>query len=122
MSFKYNLTEFCTSIKPFCFTYLIKHFGFEKVIYLDPDILVYNSFDQIFKDLSQYSIILTPHILNIQPIYSGDLAENSFLNTGVFNLGFLAIRKNETVLNMLQWWANRLIEHCYIEMLDAYFT
>ncbi|HTP12764.1 MAG TPA: hypothetical protein VMM37_04015, partial [Bacteroidota bacterium] len=40
MSFKYDVTEFCTAIKPFCFSHLFQHRGYEKVLYFDPDICV----------------------------------------------------------------------------------
>ena len=38
MSFKYNLTEFCTCIKPFTIEYFFTQKGYETVCYLDPDI------------------------------------------------------------------------------------
>ena len=37
MAFKYDLTEFCTAIKPDSILYILSQ-GYEKVIYLDPDI------------------------------------------------------------------------------------
>jgi len=33
MTFKYELVEFCTSIKPFCFDYLLTEKKYDKVIY-----------------------------------------------------------------------------------------
>ena len=45
MSFKYDLTEFCTSIKPASILYFLEKY--EKVIYLDPDILFYDSIERI---------------------------------------------------------------------------
>ena len=43
MSFKYDLTEFCTSIKPFSFRYFFNK-GYDSAIYFDPDIFVFGSF------------------------------------------------------------------------------
>src|ERR1700761_4920483 len=40
---KYNIVELNTSVKPRVFEYLIHGRGFDKVIYLDPDIKLYNS-------------------------------------------------------------------------------
>ena len=65
MSFKYNLTEFCTSIKPASFRYLLDNTESEKIIYLDPDIYFYNSIGLIFDMLSDCDILLTPHITQI---------------------------------------------------------
>lgn len=122
MSFKYNLTEFCTSIKPSSIKYLFDTLKYNRVIYLDPDILVFNSFDRIFSLLNNYSIILTPHTAEIEAVYDGDLQENSLLNSGVFNLGFIGVKNCNRTLNMLDWWEKRLIDQCYVEMLDANFT
>lgn len=38
MAFKYNLTEFCTCIKPFSIEYFFVQKGYDTVCYLDPDI------------------------------------------------------------------------------------
>ena len=68
MSFKYNLTEFCTSIKSMCFSYLFDQKKYEKGIFFDPDILIFNSLDFVFDSLTSYSIVLTPHVLNVNSI------------------------------------------------------
>jgi len=122
MTFKYNLTEFCTAIKPFSFKYLFDKFKYEKIIYLDPDILVYSSINDIINKLDNYNIILTPHIVNFYFKYTGELEEKSYLNSGVFNLGFLALHDGKETNKFLSWWSERLIKFCYNEILDAYFT
>lgn len=122
MAFKYNLTEFCTSIKPFAFSYLFKEEEYDKVIYLDPDILVFSTFSEILQTLDKYSILLTPHLSSLHKVYDGELSENSFLTTGVYNLGFLALRKEVEVYSFLDWWSLRLVKYCFNEQLDSYFT
>src|SRR5882757_167696 len=57
MAFKYSLTEFCTSIKAFCFKYLFETKKYEKVIFLDPDIYVFSTFDDILSELDACKII-----------------------------------------------------------------
>src|SRR5574344_1382467 len=42
MAFKYNLTEFCTSIKPPSISYFFS-VGYDKVAYFEPDILCFNN-------------------------------------------------------------------------------
>ena len=66
-SFKYNIVEFNTAVKPYFFEYLFSRYGFKKIIYLDPDILVLRSLKEIFESLDNYSIILTPHITSPLP-------------------------------------------------------
>lgn len=122
MSFKYDVTEFCTAIKPKCFEYIFNTLNYDQSIYLDPDIFVFNSLNVIFNDLEKYSIILTPHIINIEPDYSGDIAEKTILACGVYNLGFCALKKSIHSEKFIQWWANRLIDKCFINPSDSYFT
>lgn len=122
MSFKYDLTEFCTSIKPASFLYFIEKTDYEKIIYLDPDIYIYNSLSPIYKILENHSIVLTPHITTIKDNYKGDLPESNLLGSGVFNLGFCGISKNMTSKKMLSWWHERLIDKCYIDAYNFYFT
>jgi hypothetical protein len=121
MAFQYNLTEFCTAIKPFCFQWIYDHSAAEKVIYFDPDIYIFNSLDYIYDSLDEYKIILTPHILTMQTEYSGDMEEKSFLNSGLFNLGFIALMRDLCVYKLLAWWQNRLFKQCFIDSLNYYF-
>ncbi len=121
MAFQYNLTEFCTAIKPYCFKWLMAEKDYDGFIYFDPDIYVFNSLDYIYSNLNQYSIIVTPHILNIETNYTGEILEKGVLFSGIFNLGFLALRRGEAASKMLDWWGNRLIDKCFAEALDSYF-
>jgi hypothetical protein len=121
MSFKYNLTEFCTSIKAKCFSYLFDEKKYEKAIFLDPDILIYNSLDYVYNKLNNYSILLTPHVLNEKSITT-KVKDNDMLNTGVFNLGFIGLKNNEVSLRLLNWWNERLNDYCFIDYNEGYFT
>lgn len=122
MSFKYDLTEFCTSIKPSCFKYVFKEFNPDACIYFDPDVLVFNSLDTIYEKLVDKSIIVTPHITTIQDVYTGKLNERNLLYSGMFNLGFLALKQDGNSKKMLDWWEIRLEDRCFQNMMENYFT
>jgi hypothetical protein len=122
MSFKYDLTEFCTSIKPSCFKYVFEHYKHDVCIYFDPDILVFNSLDTIYSKLDNYSIVVTPHITTIQSVYTGKLNERNLLYSGMFNLGFLALKNDSNAKKMLNWWEIRLEDRCFQNMMENYFT
>lgn len=118
MAFKYNVIEFSTSIKPFCFNKLFKE-GYEKVIYLDPDIYVLDSFVTIFDYLNNKTIVLSPHYCNLQTDYTGAVPEEELLFVGIYNLGFIALKKNSVGLKIVKWWMNRLANKCYADKFDA---
>ena len=132
MAFKYNVIEFSTSIKPFCFQKLFKD-GYKKVIYLDPDIYVLNNLDYVFENLEKYSIILTPHRCNI---FANDnlISEQSILGVGIYNLGFIAIKNDKYGIEATTWWCKKLTNQCknkpakglfvdqkWIDFIPAYF-
>lgn len=118
MAFKYNVIEFSTSIKPFCFKKLFNQ-KYTKVIYLDPDIYVTKSLNEIYEYLNGKSIVLTPHYCNIQTNYTGSITEEEILFVGIYNLGFTAIRNNIIGNKIVDWWTNRLSNKCYADKFDA---
>lgn len=121
MAFKYNLTEFCTAIKPASILYLLE-MGYEKCIYFDPDIFVFSSIEIIYKNLDHYYAIVTPHITEIERVFSGNVKEDRLLFSGTFNLGFFGIRKTPLSEMFLRWWSNRLENYCFANMAESLFT
>lgn len=121
-AFKYNVTEFCTAIKPVCFKYLFKELGYEKAIYFDPDIFVFGDLKPIFSQLISHSAVVTPHYITPQVRYTGDQDETGTLFVGIYNFGFVAFKKTQKTLLILDWWENRLSDQCYGDKQDALHT
>lgn len=121
LAFKYNITEFCTSIKPYCFEYLVKN-KYEKIIYFDPDILVYESLNPIFEYLNTHFLVITPHYCKYEQNYTGIRNEGMILFSGVYNLGFCAIRANGNGLDFINWWKTRLFNYSYADKTDGLHT
>jgi hypothetical protein len=119
---QYNITELNTAVKPFYFQYFYsKYPDTANVIYLDPDIEVFQPFTNLLAQLQSHSIILTPHVLEpytdmLQP------RERDLLNTGIFNLGFLATSNNQQSHQFLEWWAHKLRHQCYINLAEGMFV
>ena len=118
MAFKYNVIEFATSIKPFCFKKLFDQ-NYEKVIYLDPDIYVTDNLGHIYDSLEKYSMVITPHYNHIETHYTGAVTEEELLFVGIYNLGFAAIKNNNIGQQIAEWWQNRLFDKCYADKEDA---
>lgn len=121
MSFKYDLTEFCTAIKPYSFEFLFKK-GYEKVIYFDPDIYVYSSIDPIFEALDNHSAVLTPQVNGIHVHYKGEHPEYAMNLNGIYNMGFCALKNTELIRHFISWWEERLRTMCFQERSMGYFT
>ena len=119
---RYSIVELNTAVKPFFAEYLFKKFGdADTVIYLDPDILVYSSFTNIDKTLTTNNIVLTPHFTT--PDYENITQfEMPVLNVGIYNLGFIALKRSEDAFKMLTWWKLRLREHCLMDFNRGLFV
>lgn len=117
LAFKYDVVEYSTAVKPYVIKKLFNE-GYEKVMYIDPDIFVTNSLDYVIDNLDRKSVILTPH--RCTTLTEDQLApEKSILYNGIFNLGFLAI-KNDVVGNeLIDWWKEKLYSECYMEVSEA---
>ena len=118
MAFAYGIAEFNTAVKPFFLSFLFSK-GYQKVIYLDPDIFVYNRLDTALQALDTFSIILTPHSLHPDkdPVSFLDTVqwEQSMECSGVFNLGFLGLSKTSETMEFLDWWKKRCRFLCIME-------
>lgn len=121
MAFKYDVIEFNTSIKPFCFGKLFKD-GYEKVIYLDPDIYVTRPLNFIYECLNDKSVVLTPHYCDIEEHFDGAVSEETFNKVGIYNLGFCALKNDKVGQEIAKWWQNRLQYKCYSQSSEGLFV
>jgi len=113
-SFLYNALELSTNVKPSLLKYLIR-IGYSEVIYLDPDINIYNKPTSLFDHFSEGSILLTPHALCP---HEGELRPNDqdFLAGGIFNLGFIGVKYSHVAAEFLDWWEQRCLKLGYNEV------
>jgi lipopolysaccharide biosynthesis glycosyltransferase len=122
--FKHSIVELCTAVKGPFLQQLIRE-GAEKIIYLDPDTVVFNPIDPLIDLLDDNAILLTPHLLdypdNPQSILDNEIM--SVMRHGVFNLGFFAINPNKPDgARFAEWWGNRLLNYCYADYDHGLFT
>lgn len=121
MTLRYDIMEFNTAVKPFMFKWLFDNTDLDAVIYLDPDIRVYNRFDRLENLLENSSAVLTPHIT--KPIEDGkNPNDHHMLQAGVFNLGFIAARRCDETLDFMNWWGRRLSYQCVVDLGNNLFV
>ena len=119
---KYNITELNTAVKPFCFEFLFARDGsVEAIIYLDPDILAYEPFTELDALLQENNIILTPHWFT--PIYDDCVpSEQGGHNAGLYNLGFIGVKRSEESQKFLEWWMIKLKDLCFVAVDKGLFV
>ena len=122
MCFQYSILELNTAVKPHFMRYLLTRRGVSRLFYLDPDILIFRSLSELGALLDTHSILLVPHLT--APTDSDGKApdERGILRAGVYNLGFLGVRRDPTVLGFLEWWGRHLVEECFADPDQGLFV
>ena len=114
----YDVTELATAVKPWLLQrMLVSH---EVVCYLDPDIEVFSSLDEIELQARLHSIVLTPHTTRPMPRDGLLPSEQTIRLAGVFNLGFIAVSRGAD--EFLSWWSERLRRECRIAVDQGLFV
>jgi hypothetical protein len=120
--FKHDVVEVSTAVKgPFILQACGS--GADAVIYLDPDTALLASLEPLERMLEEHDILLTPHLVDpnttAEAIADNDLSAS---RTGIFNLGFVAIRTTGEGLRFARWWNDRLLDYCYDDMPNGMFV
>ncbi len=119
MAVMYTVMELSTALKPALLRFLLRE-GYEAAAYLDPDILVTGSLDEVFDAAREHAIALTPHVLTPVPLDGLEIAERTVMQAGVFNLGFIAV--GQRAMAFLDWWHLRLTTQAVVDFAAGLFT
>ena len=96
--------------------------GYERVIYFDPDIKVYGSVAPILARLDGAQIVLTPHLTDCLGDDGKHPSELAILQSGTYNLGFIALRRTEATRRFVSWWQSKLLRDCVVDIPRGLFT
>jgi hypothetical protein len=114
MCFYYNQSELCFCLRAWLHEFMFNKTDYKKWIYFDADILVYHSLNKISNRLDATSIMISPHLISIRPPPSINvkairkLESHLLRNGGIYNGGFLALRKTEESKVFIEWFKNHL--------------
>jgi Nucleotide-diphospho-sugar transferase len=121
MAFKYDVTELSTAVKPFLLDHLLKQ-GFDRALYLDPDILVTNSLSELLAKLDGADFLVTPHLDVDYPDDAFMPNDKFIMLAGIYNLGFFGLRKSDNAFSFLDWWKHKLLTKCVAAPTTGYFV
>ncbi len=97
----YDVTELATAVKPRLLAWLLAG-GRDHIIYLDPDIKIYDTLAGIARLAVEHDIVLTPHTMIPVPRDGRRIDGLHILGAGVYNLGFVAVGAGGT--SFIEWW------------------
>ena len=121
--FQHDIVELSTAIKPEVALELLGRSDCDLLIYFDPDMVIFSPLDDLVDALRSASVVLTPHIL--EPEKEPDAVldhELCALRHGVFNLGFVGVRRCEEGRAFLEWWRDRCRAFCWGDWRSGVFT
>ncbi|GMQ29571.1 hypothetical protein [Algoriphagus confluentis] len=117
----YSIVEFNTAVKPFYFEYLFSKFSdIDYIYYLDPDLYFYGTPKLLDRFSSDFEILLTPNLVHtaMQPT----VGEFASLRHGMFNLGFIGLKRGIESFKLIHWWKERLRKYCLIDKCQGIFV
>lgn len=117
------IVELATAIKPFALLQLLDDPDVERVLYFDPDMVLFSRLDDLLERLDDENVVLTPHLTSPESDLEG-IRDNeiSALKHGVYNLGFLGVRNTTEGRRFAQWWADRIYHFCVADIPAGLFT
>jgi glycosyltransferase involved in cell wall biosynthesis len=119
----YSLLELSTAVKPWLLRHLLDRDGVDTVTYLDPDIRVEDSLEEVDRRAREHGAVLTPHLTAPLPRDGRKPSEAEIMVAGSFNLGFIALGADGEIADpLLDWWSKRLEDECLIDPVNGLFV
>jgi len=107
----YDVVELSTAVKPALLSHLLRRD--EVATYLDPDIVVFSSLEEVESLARAHGVVLIPHTTSPIPADGRRPDQDFILSAGAYNLGFIAVARRPEVAGLLDWWRERLLTDCF---------
>jgi hypothetical protein len=105
-----------------CTPFLIEHLlarGFERVVFFKQEGMVLGSHADVIDRLARHPIVLTAHLIAPLDGHDAVARELNILQSGIFNVGLLAVAESGTARRFLRWWQDRVSAHCRHAIADG---
>lgn len=123
MAMRYDVMEFATAIKPFCFFHLFDRMGADRAIYLDPDIAVFAPLALVEERFAVGAeAVLIPHLRAPTPDDGEAPTTTEIWRSGAYNLGFIAFANQTEPRRFLDWWAGECALRCFSDPQRGLFV
>lgn len=117
--FRYTVIELNCAMKVFVAEYIFQQYQPDILLYLDSDMWVKGSLQELEAQLAEHPILLTPHFTVPLPDNTAKPLERDLLRSGIYNAGFMAYRRSDTVTRFLQWWREHMRGECYYNFAEG---
>lgn len=112
--FYYTPFEACNALRAYLHHYICTHTTHERWIYLDSDIYVTASLEPVFAAMdAPCTGLISPHCTQPSPAALMEPVETSLQKFGIYNSGFLALRRSDETKAFVAWFVERLRTLCF---------
>jgi len=122
MAALYSILELSTAVKPWLLRHLLDVRKAKALSYLDPDIQIFDSLDEIERLIGEHGLVVTPHLTEPMPRDGLKPSETDILIAGSYNLGFVGLRPGPDTAALLDWWGERLATDCVVAPERGFFV
>jgi len=119
LSERYTPTEFVAATKPGLIRAMMaQQPNCEQVVYLDPNVCLYQPLGPVLAELQSAQVLLTPHLTG--PPADNEFPDEKYLqNVGLYSADFLALNRSPETDRLLSWWENRVQTRAQIDFCDS---
>jgi hypothetical protein len=119
---RYSPFEFSCLAKPYFADYFLRlNTHIQNLYYFDADLMFYNDITSIEHSLETSDVIISPHFFTDLP--NGGLPSmRGFLNSGIYNGGFFAVKRSIGALAFIDWWQQRVHDECFLDFSNGMFV
>ena len=115
----YDVTELATAVKPPFLKHLLSE-GRDHILYLDPDIKIYDSLAPAASFAVEHGVVLTPHMTTPLPKDGLRVDDVHILSSGIFNLGFIGLGRGAD--SFIEWWWGKTRRDALVDHEHMMFT
>lgn len=114
MATRYTILELTCALKAYFGGYFFETYSeLSELWYFDTDIQVYSNMSVVSKNLQKGDILITPHFYSPYKDKKHQ-SERDFLNSGLYNAGFFALKKSPVSKRFLEWWQSKVSHEAYL--------
>jgi hypothetical protein len=111
-TFQYLPFPLSAAVKSFAVGKVLDEAGPDKLIFLDSDTHLYHPLTAVARSLDACDIVITPHLCSPRTSERRHKDELWIKASGVYNSGFLGLRRGANARALVRWWQDKLYKMC----------
>jgi hypothetical protein len=108
---RYTPSEVCFALKPYILAAALSGGEISSAHYIDADLRFFEPVDMLELAFGDGDILLTPHYLSPFPDDGRKPHVLTLLRGGVFNAGYVGVKRSTLTDQFLEWWGNSVLAY-----------